>query len=62
MSCNHCKMRVEKTLLSLDGVLVAAVDLAKKHAKITLTKPLADDVIKSAIEDAGYEVVRIVEN
>ena len=34
MHCSHCSGRVEKTLLTIDGVKKAKVDLKKKEFKI----------------------------
>ncbi|NLO97075.1 MAG: heavy metal translocating P-type ATPase [Peptococcaceae bacterium] len=56
MSCSHCSGRVEKALNSLDGVK-AVVDLEKKTASITLEKEVSDEILKNAVEDAGYKVV-----
>ena len=58
MSCAHCSGRVEKALNALEGVC-ASVDLAAKTAALTLSKPVEDDVLRKAVEDAGYEVVSI---
>ncbi|MGD9567608.1 MAG: heavy metal translocating P-type ATPase [Sedimentibacter sp.] len=57
MTCGHCKMTVEKALKAVDGVENAVVDLANKSADVKLTKEVSDDVLKKAVEDAGYEVV-----
>lgn len=59
MSCNHCKMSVEKVLGSLDGVESVEVSLENKNAKITCSKELSDDKIKEAIKEEGFEVVNI---
>ena len=58
MSCMHCKARVEGILNAMDGV-TAAVDLDKKTATLELGNPIADDELKSAITNAGYEVISI---
>lgn len=58
MSCSHCSGRVEKALNALDGV-EAVVDLEKKTAAITLSKEVSDDLLKSAVTDAGYTVVEL---
>ena len=58
MSCGHCTARVEKALNALDGVS-AKVDLAAKCAAITLSAPVADEVLKAAVTDAGYDVIEI---
>lgn len=58
MSCNHCKMAVEKALQGLDGVSGAAVDLTAKNVKVSFDPGKVDKgKIKAAIEDAGYQVV-----
>ncbi|MGI6143813.1 MAG: heavy metal translocating P-type ATPase [bacterium] len=58
MSCNHCKMRVEKVLNALEGVQ-AEVDLAENSARVTLAKDVSDEILKQVVEEAGYEVVAI---
>ena len=58
MSCGHCSGRVEKALNGIDGVS-ATVNLEAKTASITLQKEVSDDVLRKAVEDAGYEVVSI---
>jgi len=59
MSCNHCKMHVEKALNSLAGVQKATVDLNAKNASVTLDDSVTDDDLKHAVEEAGYEVTGI---
>ena len=58
MTCEHCKARVESRLNSLDGVS-AKVNLKRKTAVVSMEKDVQDEVIKKAIENAGYEVVEI---
>ncbi len=58
MSCGHCQARVEKALNTIDGVN-ATVDLANKCANVQLTKEVANETLKAAIEDAGYDVISI---
>ena len=58
MSCGHCSARVEKALNALDGVS-AKVDLAAKCATVSLSAPVADEVLKAAVTDAGYDVIEI---
>lgn len=55
MSCNHCKMSVEKALSAVEGVKHAEVDLEKKTAAIALAKDVSDDVLRKAVSDAGFE-------
>ena len=59
MTCNHCKMMVEKVVKSVDAVIDAEVSLEKKEVAVTL-QPGAisvEKLIRSAIEDAGYTPV-----
>lgn len=58
MMCNHCTGRVDKLLNAMEGV-TATVSLEDKCAYVTLDKDIADDVLKSAIENEGYTVTRI---
>ena len=58
MSCGHCSARVEKVLNALEGAS-ATVNLENKTATIKLAADVADDVLRAAVEDAGYEVVEL---
>ncbi len=53
MSCNHCKMAVEKALAKINGVQSLTVDLAKGEADIT-GNPDQKTVI-DAINKLGYQ-------
>ncbi|MZP29910.1 copper chaperone CopZ [Heliobacterium undosum] len=58
MSCGHCKAAVEKALKGLPGVAAVAVDLAAKEVAVRFDgTEIGIDAIKSAIDDAGYDVV-----
>ena len=59
MMCAHCVAHVKKALESIDGVQNADVSLDEKSAKVTLAQPIADEVLKAAVVDAGYEVTAI---
>ena len=56
MMCEHCKARVEKALSEVEGVLSANVSLKEKKASVELEKEVSDEVLKKAVEDAGYTV------
>lgn len=56
MSCEHCSSRVEKALSALNGVK-ATVSLKTNTAVVE--GEVGDDLIQSAIENAGYEVTKI---
>jgi len=55
MSCNHCKMAVEKALKQVSGVEEVQVDLGKKE--VVLKGSAARDRLAQAITEAGYEVI-----
>ena len=58
MMCHHCTGRVDKVLNAIDGV-EATVSLEDKCAYITLSKEIADDELKTLIENEGYTVTSI---
>ncbi len=57
MSCGHCITAVERALRDIG--LTAKADLKNKVAVIT-EGDASDEAIREAVEDAGYEVLRIV--
>ena len=57
MMCMHCSGRVQKALEAIDGVASANVSHETGTAVVTLTQNVADDVLKKAVTDAGYQVV-----
>ena len=59
MGCQNCVKHVKEALEALDGVNGAEVSLEKNTAVINLSKDVADEVIKSAIDEAGYDVSKI---
>ncbi|WP_291573938.1 heavy-metal-associated domain-containing protein [Clostridium sp. UBA4548] len=56
MSCGHCVMHATNALKEI-GLTDVKVELATKTA--TAKGEASDEAIKAAIEDAGYEVVKI---
>jgi len=59
MMCSHCVMHVQKTLAAIPGVAEVTVRLDEKKAKVKLNQDVADQVFKTAIEDAGYQLAEI---
>ena len=59
MSCGNCANHVTEALSGLSGVSKVEVKLEEKFALIEAENTLAEDTIKSAIEEVGYEVVGI---
>lgn len=59
MGCQNCVKHVKEALEGLDGVSGAEVSLEAGTAVITLTKEVADDAVRSAVDEAGYDVAGI---
>ena len=59
MGCQNCVKHVKEALENLDGVTSAEVSLEKNTAVISFTKEISDEAIKSAIDEAGYDVTKI---
>ena len=59
MMCPHCKARVESVCKQIEGTQDAVVDLQKKQVTVTGSPDI--DILKKAINDAGYEVVEYFE-
>ena len=58
MSCAHCANHVKVALEEIGGANIE-VNLDKKMAIAQLKDDVDDKKIKLAIEDAGYDVVKI---
>ena len=56
MMCQHCEKRVVKALEALEGVESAVASHEAGTAVVTLSAPVADEVLKKAVEDQDYEV------
>lgn len=59
MSCGHCVNHVKEALSELENVQNVEVNLESKSAIFNSSIEISEDKIKFAIEDAGYEVVKI---
>ena len=59
MMCEHCKAKVEKSLLELEGVVKVKVSLKDKMATIYSKNNISNDDIISAIEKLDYRVTSV---
>jgi copper chaperone CopZ len=59
MSCGHCVNHVKAALIELKGAIGVDVSLTDKIAVFEASTDVADDEIKAAIDEAGYEVLAI---
>lgn len=57
MTCNHCKMRVEKALKAIDGVHDTMVSLQDGCADVSYDPNIVTiDSIKAAVTKIGFKV------
>ena len=62
MTCGHCVSAVTSELEAVDGVKNVSVDLNVGEAsEVTVVSdaPLAEDALRAAIDEAGYEITAI---
>ena len=60
MNCAHCAMDAANALNRIEGVR-AEVNLSKGSAKIFYDREVDDDILKKAVEDAGFKVLSIMQ-
>jgi copper chaperone CopZ len=56
MTCSHCVQAVTGEISTLPGVAEVSVDLASGAVTVTSEAPLADDDVRAAVDEAGYEL------
>ncbi len=59
MMCPHCEANVKGTLEGLEGVTSAEVSHKEGTAVVTLSAEVADDTLKTAVENKGYTVISV---
>ena len=59
MMCPRCEAHVVKALQAIDGVAEAVASHTAGTATVTLTAPVADEVLKAAVEAEDYKVLGI---
>jgi copper chaperone CopZ len=59
MSCGHCEAAVRRSLSEIPGIASVEVSAASGQLTLTATTPLADEVVIAAVDEAGYEAVRV---
>ena len=60
MMCMHCVNRVTTALNEIEGVSNVSVDLKKKTATFEKDSSVTVEIIKSAIENAGYKLTKVI--
>ncbi len=57
MTCDHCVRAVSTELSRISGVSKVSVDLASGDVTVESESLLATDVVRAAVDEAGYEVL-----
>jgi copper chaperone CopZ len=59
MTCSHCVSAVTAELSQLPGVRDVSVDLPTGGVTVTSNAPLPIDEVRTAVDEAGYELAGI---
>ncbi|KUL47000.1 heavy-metal-associated domain-containing protein [Streptomyces regalis] len=57
MTCGHCEGAVSKEISALDGVTSVTAVATTGEVTVTSATPLAEDAVRAAVDEAGYELV-----
>ncbi len=55
MTCEKCIYKVVRALEKIDGVTIAAASLEKQSAQVGLKENISDEILREAIQKAGYK-------
>jgi copper chaperone CopZ len=56
MNCGHCASAVTRELSAIHGVTGVKVDIGAKKVTVGSTRPLSEDEVRAAVDEAGYEL------
>lgn len=59
MMCPHCEARVQQCLAAIAGVAEAEVSHKTGTARVTLSAPVSDEVLRDAVTAQGYPVLSV---
>ncbi len=59
MMCPRCEAHVKKALEAIEGVVSATPDHTADRAVVILSREVADNILRAAVVEEGYEVVGI---
>jgi len=57
MTCGHCVEAVTREITKIDGVTGVDITLEARTVTFTSEDPVAEAVVRSAVEIAGYELL-----
>ncbi len=61
MMCHHCERAVSEALSAIDGVVDASADFETGKVLLTCVKPIPEQVLRQAIEEADYALLSVKE-
>lgn len=56
MTCGHCVSSVSEEVGALVGVREVNVDLGTGRLELTADQPVTTEVVRAAVEEAGYSL------
>ena len=56
VSCNHCKMAIERAVGGVQGVESVEVEVDTKSVNVRLASSADLQAVRAAIEDEGYSI------
>jgi copper chaperone CopZ len=59
MTCGHCEMSVREEVATVPGVQQIDVSAQTGRLVITSDAPVDDTAVLAAVDEAGYEAVRV---
>jgi len=57
MTCGHCVSSVTEEVSQIDGVPEVDIDLPSGKVTVVSDEPIAEDAVRAAVTEAGYELV-----
>jgi len=57
MTCGHCESAVTKEVTTIPGVTAVTAEAKTGLVTVASERPLDDETIRAAVDEAGYELV-----
>ncbi|MER6239579.1 heavy-metal-associated domain-containing protein [Streptomyces clavifer] len=57
MTCGHCEGAVAEEISGIEGVTAVEADASTGRVSVTSATPPAEDAVRAAVDEAGYELV-----
>jgi len=59
MTCGHCEMSVREEVGEVPGIEILDVSATTGRLVVTASQPVDDGAVMAAVEEAGYQAVRV---